>query len=77
MKYMSLELSTRSIECTVMSKRGDLIHCSSFILSLEKVRDVIDKVKLPIALVFEECELAGWLYCNLVYDVDQIVVAEP
>lgn len=77
MKYMSLELSTRSIECAVMSERGDLIHRSSILFSLKNIKAVIEKVKSPIALVFEECELAGWLYRNLVYEVDQIVVAEP
>lgn len=77
MKYMSLEISTKSFECAVINERGDLVHRSSLPVSLKTVRKVIEKIKPPIALVFEEGELAGWLYRNLIYDVDQIVVAEP
>jgi len=77
MKYMALEISTESFECAVVNAHCDLMQRLTLPVSLKKVRDVIKALKGPIALVFEEGELAGWLYRNLVFDVDQLVVAEP
>lgn len=77
MKYMSLEISTKSFECAVVNESGSLIQRSTLPVSLKAVRDVIQTVKAPLSLVFEEGELAGWLYRNLINDLDQIVVAEP
>lgn len=77
MNYMSLEISTKSFECAVVNESGSLMQRSTLPVSLKAVRDVIQTVKAPLSLVFEEGELAGWLYRNLINDVDQIVVAEP
>lgn len=77
MKYMSLEVSTKSLECAVVNESGDLLQRSTLPVSLRTVRDVIKTVRGSVALVFEEGELAGWLYRNLIHDVDQIIVADP
>lgn len=39
MKYMALEISTKSIESVVLGERGNLIHRSSFGISLEKIKE--------------------------------------
>lgn len=77
MYYMSLEVSTKALEYAVINERGALMNHSTLPVSLNAVKDIIGGLNQSIALVFEEGELADWLYRNLVHDVDQIVVAEP
>lgn len=77
MYYVSLEVSSLSFECAVLNETGKLIKRITLPVSLKAVRNVLKTLKGSIAMVFEEGELASWLYRNLVRDVDQIVVAEP
>lgn len=77
MYYVALEVSSISFECAVLNETGTLIKRLTLPVSLKSVRDLFKTLNSSIALVFEEGELAGWLYRNLVRDVDQIVVAEP
>jgi len=65
-----LEVSTKSLECAVVNESGDLLQRSTSPVSVRTVRDVIKTVRGSVALVFEEGELAGWRYRNLIYDMD-------
>lgn len=77
MNYLGLDVSSTAIESVAFNEQGQLILHDTVPTSMENVLEMINKVKPPLAVVFEEGELADWLYRSLVHQVDQVVVADP
>ena len=77
MNYMGIDVHSGSCEFAVINESGNVLEQSSFQTSLENLIEVAEKVKKPLNIVFEEGELAGWLYRGLLGYADDIVVADP
>lgn len=77
MNYLGLDVSSTTIESAAFNEQGQMILHDTVPTSMKNVLEMIKKVKPPLAVVFEEGELADWLYRGLVHQVDQVVVADP
>lgn len=77
MKYIGLDVHSTHINCAVINERGTLIHRDCFKTSLKNLINLSENLKHPLSIVFEEGELADWLYQELLPYFDKIVVANP
>lgn len=77
MKYIGLDVHSDNIFCAVIDEQGNLIHHDSFPTSLENLIKLSEKLKHPLSLVYEEGELADWLYQGLYHHFEKITIADP
>jgi len=77
MKYIGLDVHSDHINCVVINEKGNLIHHDCFKTSLKNLINLSEKLKHPLSLVFEEGELADWLYQGLRSHFEKITVADP
>ena len=77
MKYIGLDVHSDHINCVVIDEQGNLIHHDCFDTSLKNLINLSEKLKHPLSLVFEEGELADWLYQGLRSHFEEITVADP
>jgi len=77
MKYIGLDVHSDHINCAVIDEQGNLIYHDCFNTSLKNLINLSEKLKHPLSLVYEEGELADWLYQGLRSSFEEIVVADP
>lgn len=77
MKYIGLDVHSTHINCAVIDEQGNLIHHDCFNTSLENLINLSESSKHPLSLVYEEGELADWLYQGLRSHFENITVADP
>ncbi|HCK99144.1 MAG TPA: IS110 family transposase [Candidatus Marinimicrobia bacterium] len=77
MKYIGLDVHSSHINCAVIDEQGNLIHHDCFNTSLENLINLSENLKHPLSLVYEEGELADWLFQGLRSSFEEIVVADP
>jgi len=77
MKYIGLDVHSTHINCAVIDDQGNLIHHDRFNTSLKNLINLSENLKHPLSLVFEEGELADWLYQGLRSHFEEITIADP
>lgn len=77
MKYIGLDVHSDHINCVVIDEQGNMIHHDCFNTSLKNLINLSEKLKHPLSLVFEEGELADWLYQGVYHHFEKITIADP
>jgi len=77
MKYIGLDVHSTHINCAVIDEQGNLIHHDCFNTSLKNLINLSEKLKHPLSLVYEEGELADWLFQGLRSSFEEITIADP
>jgi len=77
MKYIGLDVHSTHINCAVINEQGTLINRDCFKTSLKNLINLSENLKHPLSIVYEEGELADWLYQGLLPYFEKIVVADP
>lgn len=64
-------------EVVATSPKGRVLTRRSVGTSIEELTEVVQSIRRPRMLVFEESPLADWLYRNLKPYVDELIVCDP
>ena len=74
--YIGADVHCNNTELAVEQK-GRIVRRYSVATTVRAIRDVLDEIGGTRHLALEEGPLAGWLYRNLVDQVDTLVVCNP
>ncbi len=77
MKYIGLDVHSTHINYAVINDAGILIKENSFKTSLENLISLSELFKPPIKIVFEEGELANWIYQGIDYYFQEVIICDP
>ena len=75
--YIAMDTHSYNTEICVKTRANKPGRHFKVPTTISDIRDVIESIKRPRYLCFEEGPLAGWLYRNLKEDVDGILVSDP
>jgi transposase len=75
--FIGIDVHCAFCEIAVLGPGGDLVRRERCSTAIPFLREVIEAVPRPRALVIEEGPMAGWLWRNLQLQVDAMVVSQP
>jgi transposase len=75
--FIGMDVHCQFCELVMVNSGGEVCHRQRCDTNIPALREVIEAVKQPRLLVFEEGPLADWLSRNLAPVVDKVVVSEP
>jgi transposase len=77
--FIGLDAHSATSTAVVVDERGEIKHRETFGTSEANLVGFIRRLPqtAELALTFEECHLAQWLYLTLVEHVDELVVCNP
>ena len=75
--YIAMDTHSYSTEICVKTRANKPGRHWSVTTTIPALRQVIDSIRRPRHMVFEEGPLASWLYRNLKEDADTVTVCDP
>jgi transposase len=75
--YIAMDTHSYSTDICVKTRANSLGRKWRVETTIPAIRQVIESIKRPRHLCFEEGPLAGWLYRNLKGNVDRVLVCDP
>lgn len=75
--YIGIDAHSKTCTYVVMNKDGEILKEGKFATSERNLKDTIRAITGSKALVFEETNIAQWIYCVLKDEVDKLVVCHP
>jgi len=75
--YIAMDTHSYSTEICVKTRANKPGRHWSVATTIPALRQVIDSIRRPRHMVFEEGPLASWLYRNLKEDADTVTVCDP
>lgn len=75
--FIALDTHCSFTEMAAVSASGQIIERGNCVTKIPEIVALLEKVRRPRALTFEEGPLAGWLSRNLRAHVDRLIVCEP
>jgi transposase len=75
--YIAMDTHSYSTEICVKTRANKPGRHWSVATTIPALREVIDSIRRPRHMVFEEGPLASWLYRNLKEDADTLTVCDP
>jgi len=75
--YIAMDTHSYSTEICVKTRANKPGRRWSVATTIPALRQVIDSIRRPRHMVFEEGPLASWLYRNLKEDADTVTVCDP
>jgi len=75
--YIAMDTHSYSTDICVKTRANSAGRKWRVETTIPAIRQVIESIKRPRHLAFEEGPLAGWLYRNLKGDVDRALVCDP
>lgn len=75
--FITMDTHCRTVDACVKTGGGKLLKRQHVNTGIPQLREVIESVPHPRYVAFEEGPMAGWLYRNLRFSAEQIVVCDP
>ncbi len=75
--FITMDTHCRSTDVCIKTGGGKLLRRDHLPTGIPQLRELIETVRRPRRLAFEEGAMAGWLYRNLKPCVDELIVCDP
>ncbi len=75
--YIGVDAHSKTCTFVVMNKDGEIIKEGTFNTTERNLKDLARSVQSPKSLIFEETNIAQWVYCVLKNEVDKLIVCHP
>lgn len=75
--YIGLDAHSKTCTFVAMTKDGEVIREGTFNTNERNLKDMVRAIPGTKALMFEETNIAQWIYCVLKDEVEDLVVCHP
>lgn len=75
--FITMDTHCRTTDACIKTAGGKLLRREHLSTAIPQLRELIESVRRPRRLAFEEGSMAGWLYRNLKDCVDELIVCDP
>lgn len=75
--FIGLDAHSKTCTFVALSKDGEILKEGKFATNERNLIDLVSRMKGKTALMFEETNIAQWMYCVLNGKVDKLIVCHP
>lgn len=75
--YIGLDAHSKTCTFVAMKMDGEIVKEGTFQTNERNLKDMVRSLEGTVALMFEETNIAQWVYCVLKDEVDKLIVCHP
>lgn len=75
--YVGMDIGSTVTCMAAIDAKGELIDSAQFDTNIKSMAEFIERQNAKVFIMFEEGELSGWVYRELLHHADKVVVCDP
>jgi transposase len=75
--YIGIDAHSKTCTFVVMDKEGEILREGKINTTERNLKDLVKSIEGTKAVMFEETNIAQWIYCVLKDEVDKLIVCHP